>query len=53
MDAIRICRIARDRKIGGPLISISAYTMKHPPKQINDTEAKSLVKKFIQGTCPR
>lgn len=53
IDAIRCCRIARDRKIGGPLISISAYTMKHPPKQIPDTEAKELVKKFIQGTCPR
>jgi myo-inositol-1-phosphate synthase len=53
IDAIRVCRLARDRKIGGPLISISAYTMKHPPKQIDDTEARDLVKKFIQGTCPR
>ena len=53
IDAIRCCRLARDRKIGGPLISISAYTMKHPPKQIADTEARDLVKKFIQGTCPR
>lgn len=53
IDAIRACRIARDRKIGGSLISISAYTMKHPPKQIPDGEAKELVKKFVQGTCPR
>jgi len=53
IDAIRCCRLARDRKIGGPLISISSYTMKHPPKQIPDTEGKELVKKFIQGTCPR
>lgn len=53
IDAIRACRIARDRKIGGPLTSISAYTMKHPPKQIPDNEARELVKKFIQGTCPR
>jgi myo-inositol-1-phosphate synthase len=53
IDAVRVCRLARDRKIGGPLISISAYTMKHPPKQIDDTEARELVKKFIQGTCPR
>lgn len=53
IDAIRCCRLARDRKIGGPLISISAYTMKHPPKQIPDNEARDLVKKFIQGTCPR
>ncbi|MDD5217150.1 MAG: inositol-3-phosphate synthase [Candidatus Omnitrophica bacterium] len=53
IDAIRACRIARDRKTGGPLISISAYTMKHPPKQISDTEAKELVKRFVMGTCPR
>ena len=53
IDAIRCCRLARDRKIGGPLISISAYTMKHPLKQIPDTEARDLVRKFIQGTCPR
>jgi myo-inositol-1-phosphate synthase len=53
IDAIRCCKIARDRKIGGPLTSISAYTMKHPPKQINDSEAKELVRKFVQGTCVR
>ena len=53
IDAIRACKLARERKIGGPLISISAYTMKHPPKQIPDSEARDLVKKFIQGTCPR
>ncbi|MBI3999996.1 MAG: inositol-3-phosphate synthase [Candidatus Omnitrophica bacterium] len=53
IDAIRCCRLARDRKIGGPLVSISAFTMKHPPKQIHDTEAKELVRKFIQGTCQR
>ena len=53
IDAIRCCRLARDRKIGGPLISISAYTMKHPLKQIPDNEGKELVKKFIQGTIPR
>jgi len=53
IDAIRACKLAQDREIGGPLISISAYTMKHPPKQIPDNEAKELVEKFIQGVCPR
>ncbi|OGW77448.1 MAG: inositol-3-phosphate synthase [Omnitrophica bacterium RIFCSPHIGHO2_02_FULL_49_9] len=53
IDAIRCAKIARDRKIGGPLTSISAFCMKHPPKQINDTEAKELVRKFVQGTCLR
>jgi myo-inositol-1-phosphate synthase len=33
IDAIRCCKLARDRGIGGPLYSISAYTMKHPPIQ--------------------
>lgn len=53
IDAIRCCKIARDRKIGGPLTSMSAYTMKHPPIQIPDTDAKELVKNFVLGTCPR
>lgn len=53
IDAIRCCRLARDRKIGGPLTSIAAFTMKHPPKQIPDTDAKELVRKFIQGSCQR
>jgi len=53
IDAIRCCRLARDRHIGGPLTSIAAYSMKHPPKQISDHEAKELVSRFIQGTCQR
>ncbi len=53
IDAIRCCRLARDRKIGGPLTSISAFTMKHPPIQKSDSEAKQLVKKFIDGTIER
>jgi len=53
IDAIRCCRLARDRHIGGPLTSIAAYSMKHPPKQIPDNEAKELVSKFIHGICQR
>jgi len=49
IDAIRCCKLALKRKIGGPLISISAYTMKHPPLQIPDGEAKKMVEKFIAG----
>ncbi len=47
IDAIRYVKIARDRKIGGPLYSISAYAMKHPPKQMDDDQAQKLVQKFI------
>jgi len=49
IDAIRCCKLALKRKIGGPLISISAYTMKHPPVQIPDNEAKKMVEEFIAG----
>ncbi len=49
IDAIRCCRLARDRGIGGPLRSVSAYLMKHPPTQIMDDLARDLVEKFIRG----
>jgi myo-inositol-1-phosphate synthase len=49
IDAIRCCKIARDRNIGGALISVSAYTMKSPPVQIPDSEAKVMVEEFIKG----
>jgi myo-inositol-1-phosphate synthase len=49
IDAIRICKLAKDRKIGGPLLGISAYTMKHPPVQYPDELAKEMVEQFIRG----
>lgn len=49
VDAIRCLKVARERKIGGPLFSVSAYLMKHPPKQYTDTQAKKLVQEFIAG----
>jgi myo-inositol-1-phosphate synthase len=49
IDAIRICKLATDRKIGGPLIEISAYTMKHPPIQYPDHLAREMVERFIKG----
>lgn len=49
IDAIRCCKLALKRKIGGPLISISAYTMKHPPLQMPDYKAKEMVAEFIAG----
>ena len=36
IDAIRCCRVARDRGVGGPLVSLSSYLMKHPPQQLPD-----------------
>ncbi|MCJ7783659.1 MAG: inositol-3-phosphate synthase [Desulfobacterales bacterium] len=49
IDAIRCCKLARERKIGGPLTSVSAYAMKHPPEQIPDAEGRRRVEEFIQG----
>lgn len=49
VDAIRCLKIARQRKIGGPLFSVSAYLMKHPPKQYADSHAKKMVQEFIAG----
>jgi len=53
VDAIRCCKIARDRKIGGPLISPSAYFMKHPPKQFSDETARAMVEEFIRAVRTR
>jgi myo-inositol-1-phosphate synthase len=53
IDAIRCCKLARERKIGGPLTSVSAYAMKHPPEQIPDAEGRQRVEEFIQGRRER
>ncbi len=53
IDVVRALKIARDRGIGGPLYSMSAYAFKHPPKQIPDFEARELVEKFIRGEIER
>ena len=49
VDAIRCLKVARERKIKGPLFSVSAYLMKHPPKQYSDDQAKKMVQEFISG----
>lgn len=53
IDAIRCCKLALDRGIGGVLTSISAYTMKYPPKQFPDEKARDMVEEFIQGKRER
>jgi len=53
IDAIRCCRVARDRKIGGPLLSVAAYLMKHPPHQLTDDLAKERVEAFLRGEVER
>ncbi|MEW6296380.1 MAG: inositol-3-phosphate synthase [Thermodesulfobacteriota bacterium] len=53
IDVIRCCQLARDRGISGPLTSISAYSMKHPPQQLPDTVARDCVERFIRGEIER
>ena len=49
IDAIRCCKLALDRGIGGILYSPSAYFMKHPPQQFTDDEAYRMTEEFIAG----
>ncbi len=53
IDAIRCCKLALNRGIGGQLTSISAYTMKHPPEQFIDEQAYNMVNEFIEGKRER
>jgi myo-inositol-1-phosphate synthase len=43
MDAIRFCKLARDRGEGGALIAESAYFCKHPPQQMSEDRAVTLL----------
>jgi len=53
IDAIRAAKIAKDRGIGGPLLSASSYFMKSPPEQFDDETAKNNVEAFIRGDIER
>lgn len=48
VDAIRIMRLALDRKIGGVLIGPSAWLFKHPLEQYSDNIALDMTEKFIK-----
>ena len=53
IDAVRAAKIAKDRGIGGPILSASSYFMKSPPVQYFDDEARRAVQDFIDGTVER
>jgi myo-inositol-1-phosphate synthase len=48
IDAIRLAKLALNNGISGTLGGPSAYLMKSPPKQYNDSEAHELVEEFIR-----
>lgn len=53
IDVVRAVKLALNRGIAGPLISISAYAFKHPPQQVPDHVARRWVEEFIQGKRER
>jgi len=50
IDALRCCKLAMDRGIGGPLLGPSAYFMKSPPVQYRDEDAHKMIEEFSAGT---
>ena len=53
IDALRAAKIAKDRGIGGPILSASSYFMKSPPEQYSDDVCRELVERFIAGDIER
>ena len=53
IDAVRAVKIALDRGVSGPLLGISSYCFKHPPKQVPDDQAHQWVEDFIEGKVER
>ena len=49
IDAVRAAKIAKDRGVGGPILSASSYFMKSPPEQYGDDIARDAVEAFIRG----
>jgi myo-inositol-1-phosphate synthase len=55
IDAVRICKLALNHGVGGPLIGPSAYLMKSPPEQYPDPVARDMSDEFIRehGGAPK
>jgi myo-inositol-1-phosphate synthase len=47
IDAVRCCKLALERGLGGTLEGPSAYFMKSPPVQHSDERARQMVEEFI------
>jgi myo-inositol-1-phosphate synthase len=46
VDAIRCCRLARDAGMAGPIEPVCAWTMKRPPRQMTDADARLATEEF-------
>lgn len=49
IDAVRCCKIGMERGLAGPLLAPSAYFMKTPPEQYEDSVARDRTEAFIRG----
>jgi myo-inositol-1-phosphate synthase len=47
IDAIRCCKLAKDRDLSGTIVAPSSYFMKSPPIQYSDDEAHRRVENYI------
>src|ERR671915_1083058 len=47
IDAVRLCKLALNHGVGGPLVGPSAYLMKSPPEQHPDPVARDMTEHFI------
>jgi myo-inositol-1-phosphate synthase len=54
-DAVRVCKLALNHGLGGPLTGPSAYLMKSPPEQHPDPVARDMTEDFIAeyGGAPK
>ncbi len=48
VDAIRVAKVALDRDVAGPIESVSAMTMKHPPTEMTDSRARKKTREFLE-----
>jgi len=51
IDAIRCCKLALDRGLGGTIVGPASYFMKSPPIQFSDDDARRRTEEFIAGEC--
>ena len=49
IDALRVCKVAQERGVSGPLLGPSAYYMKTPPRQMRDSVAREACNALIDG----
>jgi myo-inositol-1-phosphate synthase len=52
VDAIRVCKLARDAGMSGPIEPVCAWTMKHPPVQMDDHDALQEMRALVES-CQR